>query len=141
MKRTCYQFTRRYCPPFTVLASSVVVLMTAILAPPAFGQHSGIQGKIAPELKVDSWANLQKKSTKFRLKDHKGKVVFLYCFQAHCSGCRASGFPRMKRLYAKYREDKQIQFVAIQTTFGSDTFDQAKKQATNNATKQPTRTS
>ena len=107
-----------------VLVAGITLVMNSTQC---HGQHRGIQNKPAPELDLDQWGQLPDKSNGFKLADQKGKVVFLYCFQAHCPGCRASGFPRVKKLFAKYKDDPKVQFVAVQTTFGSDSFAQAKE--------------
>jgi len=51
------------------------------------------------------------------LKDFKGKVVYLYCFQSWCPGCHKYGFPTLKKAINNFKGEKDVSFVAVQTVF------------------------
>lgn len=44
-------------------------------------QIAGILNQSAPSLEVTAWLNLPQGQTTLDIKDYKGKVVYLYCFQ------------------------------------------------------------
>lgn len=79
----------------------------------------GIQGQKAPIFEVEHWVDKHGKplSKKPKIKDYKGKMLYIYCWQYWCPGCRNQGFPTLKKLYKKYGKNKNIEFLAIQTTF------------------------
>ena len=101
----------------------VAILMTT--ADSAVAQNRGISGQKAPELKVDKWVQLPKtaraaKTKNVKISDFKGKVVYMFFFQVHCPSCRELGFPSIRTLKEKYAKDKDVAFVAIQTTHSSN---------------------
>ena len=76
----------------------------------------GILGKKAPSFNVDTW--LQTNGNKhIDIEDYKGKVLYLYGFQSWCPACHSHGFPTIKKLSQYYKNDNNISFVTIQTTF------------------------
>ena len=86
--------------------------------PPVKAQPKrGIVGQQAPQWETSKWIGLPAGKTSFDIEDVKGKVTYLYFFQSWCPGCHRSGFPTLKALEEKYRGQKDVQFVAIQTTF------------------------
>lgn len=90
----------------------------------------GILNQAAPEWDVDSWFNLPEGKEKLSLADYKGKVVYLYFFQSWCPACLRSGFPTLKKLQDKYKGNKDVAFVAVQTVFEghkTNTIETAKK--------------
>ena len=84
----------------------------------------GITGQKAPSFGVDTW--LQKgdsQQTKaLDINDFKGKVLYLYGFQAWCPGCHSHGFPTLQKLSKHYAGDVSVAFVAIQTVFEGFSF-------------------
>lgn len=89
----------------------------------------GIQGQKAPSFGVDEWIQTNGKSS-LDIEDFKGKVLYLYGFQAWCPGCHSHGFPTLKKLAQYYKNDKDVAFVAVQTTFegfSTNTIQAAKK--------------
>ncbi|OPX27726.1 MAG: hypothetical protein B1H07_00760 [Campylobacteraceae bacterium 4484_166] len=72
-------------------------------------------GQKAKQFEVDSWIQTYKKD--LDIDDFKGKVLYLYGFQSWCPGCHSHGFPTLSRLSKIYKDDKDVAFVAIQTTF------------------------
>ena len=93
---------------------------TTLLAPKIVQGKSnkyGIEGQIAPELKVSQWIDGKGKPTTFTLADHKGKFVFMEFWQAWCPGCHAHGFPTLKKLTDEFKGNKHFVPIAIQTTF------------------------
>jgi thiol-disulfide isomerase/thioredoxin len=82
----------------------------------------------APKFGVDIWIQSPKKN--LDIEDFKGKVLYIYGFQAWCPGCHSHGFPTLRKLAEHYQEDKDVAFVAIQTVFegySSNTIEAAKK--------------
>jgi len=77
----------------------------------------GIVGQQAPKWETSKWIGLPTGKTSFDISDVKGKVTYLYFFQSWCPGCHQRGFPTLKALEEKFRDKKDVQFVAIQTTF------------------------
>ena len=80
-------------------------------------QQGGILGQQAPEIEVDEWMHIpdgEKAPTKESL---KGKVVYMYCYQAWCPGCHSSGFPTLKKLSEEFKSDKEVEFIVVHTVF------------------------
>ena len=96
------------------------LLLTALLLMPATAKEQswGILDKKAPPWKIDTWVQLPAGSQKAPdVADLKGKIVYLYCFQSWCPGCHAHGFPTLQKMIEHYKDDPQVVFVALQTTF------------------------
>ena len=109
-----------------------IALTVFVFTSTAFAQNKGIQGRKAPEFKVDEWVQLPRtpealKTKKVKINDYKGKVVYMFFFQAHCPSCRQLGFPAIRDLKAKYAKDKDVAFVAIQTANGGSSIDNPKR--------------
>ncbi|MEE9264378.1 MAG: TlpA disulfide reductase family protein [Vicinamibacteria bacterium] len=77
----------------------------------------GIVTKKAPKWEVESWSNLPKGKKKLDVRDFRGKVVYLYCFQARCPGCHSTGFPTLKKVKEAFKNDGNVAFVTMQTVF------------------------
>jgi thiol-disulfide isomerase/thioredoxin len=77
----------------------------------------GILGQKAPTWDVAEWFNLSDGIDRLEINDLKGKVIYLFCFQAWCSGCHNTGFPTLKDVYEHFRDEPSVAFVAIQTVF------------------------
>lgn len=69
-------------------------------------------GKPAPGFTLES--NLGKK---YSLEDFKGKVVYLDLWASWCVPCRAEN-PKLKALYAKYKNDDRVAFISIAVSDG-----------------------
>jgi thiol-disulfide isomerase/thioredoxin len=117
-----------------VLKSGVVALSTAALSKPqlllAAASNYGIKGQIAPELQIDYWIDENGSPTTFQLADHKGKWVFLKCFQSWCPGCHSHGFPALKEISEALADNPKIAFAGIQTVFEghyTNTIDKVRK--------------
>lgn len=82
-------------------------------------QARGIQGRKAPDFRVEHWLDQEgQKLVKFpEISDYKGKMLYIYCWQFWCPGCRSQGFPTLKRLYREFGQNEHVKFLAIQTTF------------------------
>jgi thiol-disulfide isomerase/thioredoxin len=80
-------------------------------------QKGGILGKKAPKWEVTKWHNLSKETKTLDIDDYKGKVIYLYCFQSWCPGCHSKGFPTLKKVQEKFKDNDNVKFVAIQTVF------------------------
>jgi thiol-disulfide isomerase/thioredoxin len=79
-------------------------------------------GKPAPGFALES--NLGKKYT---LEDFKGKVVYLDLWASWCLPCRAEN-PKLKALYAKYKNDDRVAFISIAVADGIGAWQKALKQ-------------
>lgn len=95
-----------------------IVLLLLISYPysPQAGQK-GIWNQQAPEWQLNHWIQPAGINESFSLHDLKGKVVYLYFFQAQCPGCIEYGFPSLKILTEQYKENENVAFVAVQTVF------------------------
>jgi len=78
----------------------------------------GIKGQDAPELRVEYWVDSDgNEISPVKLSDYKGKVVILFCWQRWCTGCHSHGFPNLKVIYDKYKDNDKLVFLGIQTVF------------------------
>ena len=78
----------------------------------------GIQGLVAPELDVSHWIDGDGNPTSaFSVAEHRGKWVYLKCFQEWCPACHSVGFPNLQKLKAAFPDDSKIVAAVIQTTF------------------------
>lgn len=77
----------------------------------------GIVGQVAPKWSVSSWHQLPVGKESLDVSDFRGKVTYLYFFQSWCPGCHKAGFPTLQELTKKYKDDSDVAFAAIQTTF------------------------
>lgn len=78
----------------------------------------GIRGRMAPELNVPYWIDGKGNSTTpFSVAEHRGKWVYLKCFQEWCPACHSVGFPNLQKLKAAFPDDSKIVAAVIQTTF------------------------
>ncbi len=77
----------------------------------------GITGYPAPELEVDYWIDQDGNPTTFSLAAHRGKWVFLKCFQSWCPGCHSHGLPAVKKISDALAGNPNIVFAGIQTVF------------------------
>ena len=91
-----------------------------------YGRY-GVRGKAAPAWEVEKWINLPEGQGSLNVSDFKGKVLYLYCFQSWCPGCHSHGFPTLRKLVRHYRDDADVAFVAVQTTFEGFAANTAKK--------------
>ncbi len=99
----------------SALIGLIVLAMTVSIA--AQGQARGILGQPAPSWDIAQWANLPPSSKSLDIADLAGKVVYLYCFQSWCPGCRQHGFPTLVDLVDRYDGTDDVAFVAVQTVF------------------------
>ena len=109
-----------------------LILLLTISNASAQKAKSGILGKPAPAWIVDNWTNLTDDIESIDVSDYDGKVLYLYFFQSCCPGCHKYGFPTLQKLIASYKNNKNIEFVAVQTTFEgfhTNTFESAKRTA------------
>jgi thiol-disulfide isomerase/thioredoxin len=72
----------------------------------------------AKEFGVKNWVDeTGKKISPVRLADFTDKFKVIFCFQSWCPGCHSSGFPSLQKMVNALKENKNIQFLAIQTVF------------------------
>lgn len=84
----------------------------------------GITGQKAPSFGVDTWIQTNGK-TSLDVDAYRGKVLYVYGFQAWCPGCHSHGFPTLQKLSKHYKNDDKVAFVAIQTVFEGFSFNSA----------------
>ena len=78
----------------------------------------GIRGHVAPELDVTHWIDGQgNKTTPFSIAEHRGKWIYLKCFQEWCPACHSVGFPNLQKLKQAFPDDSKVVAAVIQTTF------------------------
>jgi len=77
----------------------------------------GILERRAPELEVDYWLDGVGHPSSFSLADHRGKWIFLECFQKWCPGCHAHGFPTLKKVADAFADEPRVSVAAVQTVF------------------------
>lgn len=78
----------------------------------------GIQGTSAPELNVPHWIGGDgQRAEPFSVAAHRGKWVYLKCFQEWCPSCHSVGFPNLQKLKAAFPDDSKVAAAVIQTTF------------------------
>ncbi len=78
----------------------------------------GIEGRQAPELKVNDWVGPGGEATEpIRLADYQGKFVVIYGFQAWCPGCHSRGLPALQKMTKALEGNDKVAFMAIQTVF------------------------
>ena len=112
-----YTLPRRRRWRWHALATLVAMAAICLLPSQASAQHRGILGRQAPPWQVDTWMQLPTGSSTLDVKDYQGKVIYLYGFQSWCPGCHSRGFPTLVELTKRFNGNKNVAFVAIQTTF------------------------
>jgi thiol-disulfide isomerase/thioredoxin len=106
----------------------LLIIASSVLA--ADKSKRGIVGNAAPNWEVTQWGNLPAGTTSLDVDYYKGKTVYLYCFQSWCPGCLKHGFPTLAAVQKHFKNDPNVAFVAVQTTFEGgnvNTFANAKK--------------
>ena len=95
------------------------LFLSVFFIEPCHGQvpPRGILGRPSPPLNVDSWVMLPPGHTVPELKEMRGKVVYLYCFQSWCPGCHSQGFPTLQNLIEQFNGIDDVVFLAVQTAF------------------------
>ena len=113
----------------------LIATFAVLLIAPGWTQQPpvrGIKGKQSPSWKTAKWINLPKNKKKVDIADYRGKVVYLYCFQSWCPGCHSRGFPTLVELQKRFKNSKDVEFIAVQTAFegfSTNTFARAKETA------------
>ena len=83
----------------------------------------GIRGQQAPELSVSHWIDGDGKKIKpFSVAAHRGKWVYLKCFQQWCPACHSVGFPNLQKLVEAFPKNDKVVAAVIQTTFEGHSF-------------------
>lgn len=78
----------------------------------------GIRGRLAPELAVPHWIDGNgDKTTAFSVAEHRGKWVYLKCFQEWCPACHSVGFPNLQKLKQAFPDDSKVVAAVVQTVF------------------------
>ncbi|RMF68656.1 MAG: TlpA family protein disulfide reductase [Calditrichaeota bacterium] len=106
-----------------------LILSLLGVEPKVTESYRGILNRKAPSLEVSEWIQLPKGKTTLDISDFKGKVVYLFCFQSWCPGCHNHGFPTLLRVMHHYKDDPNVVFLAVQTSFEGfsyNSFEQAK---------------
>ncbi len=90
----------------------------------------GIEGYIAPEIKLDYWIDGDGKATTFSVEAERGKWIFLKFFQNWCPGCHSSGFPTLKAVCDEFYGHEKVAIAGVQTVFegfGTNTQDKVRE--------------
>lgn len=80
-------------------------------------QKGGILGQQAPKITVDEWMHIPKGEKAPTPESLKGKVVYIYCYQSWCPGCHSSGFPTLKKVSEKFKDNDHVEFLVVHTVF------------------------
>ncbi len=85
----------------------------------AYDTGYGIKGAKAPKWEIPIWIdeNGYALDKPIEIDDYHNKVVVMLGFQSWCQGCHKSGFPSLKALIDIYKEEANVQFLAVQTVF------------------------
>jgi hypothetical protein len=86
---------------------------TILPPPPEFG----MVGEKAPQISVRDWQNLPHDATRCQLEDFSGKVIVILLFQSTCVYSAEDGLPLMATFYQRYKDDPEVQFLAVQASF------------------------
>jgi len=108
----------------------IILLLLSLVNLHADEIRYGIMNQHAPSWGVKEWFHLPDGKKSIDIEEFTGKVVYLYCFQSWCPGCLSNGFPTLVKLKKHYRNDTDVVFIAIQTTFEGfyfNTFSKAKE--------------
>lgn len=99
-------------------AASLIFPTAAFATGESRQQHRyGILGQKAPELQVKTWIDGKGKPTSFKLADHKGKFVYMKCWQYWCPGCHSHGFPSLVKIKDAFKDNPHFTALSIQTVF------------------------
>ncbi len=110
----------------------LLLISFLVQSKPLLPQTYGILNEKAPKWEINQWYQLPEGKKRLELSDFKGKVIYLFCFQAWCPGCHKYGFPTLKYVMNQFKNDSEVVFIAIQTTFEGfkyNGFEQAKQVA------------
>jgi thiol-disulfide isomerase/thioredoxin len=78
----------------------------------------GIKDVLAPKLDVSHWIDGKGKlQDPFSISQHRGKWIYLKCFQEWCPACHSIGFPNLQKLVTAFPDNKTVVCAVIQTTF------------------------
>ena len=78
----------------------------------------GILGSPAPELLLSNWIDANgETTTAVKLRDLRGKVIYLYFFQHWCPACQSHGFPTLRTIARTFKGDGGVVLLAVQTAF------------------------
>jgi len=112
------------------IVSSTFALPSVFSASANAQNTRGIEGRKAPEIKLDYWIDADGKPGHFSVTESRGKWVFLKCFQNWCPGCHSSGFPTLQAFSERFHDHPQVAIAGIQTVFEgyrSNTIDDVRK--------------
>ncbi len=98
-------------------ALSATMALSGGMSGKVLGQTRGIEGQMAPEIKLDYWIDANGEPGDFSVAESRGKWVFLKCFQNWCPGCHSSGFPTLQAFSKRFAEHPDVAIAAIQTVF------------------------
>ena len=116
MNKSAFSNTRRKI--IKASAASLILPTAAFAAGEARQTHKyGILGQKAPELQVKTWIDGKGNPTSFNLADHKGKFVYMKCWQYWCPGCHSHGFPSLVKIKNAFKDNPHFTAVSIQTVF------------------------
>ena len=77
----------------------------------------GIEGQLAPALRVPHWIDGQGRPMTFDRSELEGRWQLLKFFQSWCPGCHSRGFPTVKAIHEAFADQPQLRVLAVQTTF------------------------
>ena len=66
---------------------------------------------------MDYWLGGDGEPSAYSIAEHRGKWIFLECFQNWCPGCHAHGFPTLKKVADAFAGEPRVSVAAVQTVF------------------------
>ncbi len=94
-----------------------------------YGQDKepGIKGMNAPQWHVEKWIDGEGNPMEIDRTQYNGRVVYILCFQYGNPKCHEKSFPAMKEVYAAYKDNPNVKFLAIQTVLDRHEFNSMDK--------------
>ncbi|MEM7403639.1 MAG: TlpA disulfide reductase family protein [Pseudomonadota bacterium] len=102
-----------------ILTGALAAAAAVLLPTPGIAQQRkpGIQGHMAPALKIDWWIDAQGKPTSFDLMAERGKWVYLKFWQSWCPGCHRHGLPSLEKFVRVFKDEPRVAAAGVQTVF------------------------
>lgn len=102
----------------TPIRTLLIILLASFTSLSAHAQmQEGIEGQQAPLLKVSDWYQAPEGKDVVEITDYPGKIIVMLFFQHWCRASQERELPVLKHLVDHYKDQKDIVFLAVQTTF------------------------
>lgn len=98
-------------------ATALILLACASVIAQEDQPKWGILGQMGPRWDVREWIQTPAGFDRIDVTDYRGQMLVVMGFQAYCPSCHTHGFPRLKELVKTFGKDRDVAFLAMQTTF------------------------